>query len=253
MHFSEAQWAFLTGTLGLQDKAPSNGCALAVEAFTTPAYCRSLLDELGPLIGSPTRRVTASLLCKRLSFLTTGVCLYALSACNRGLDLSPANCLIDCSHDGTRWTSVLPLHDTTGYPLGDANREGARQAIVRTLFADLLAPLWSILHQVSGVPRRMLWENTAVRVYSLYERRLTTLEDRAAQARCESDFSFLVEAAPSQLGLAFNPLQDFLFPRTRLCDGRAVRFRRTCCLYFQATCPASYCQTCPLLRTEQSA
>src|SRR5699024_5945609 len=93
----------------------------------------------------------------------------------------------------------------------------------------------------------MLWENTAVRIYSLYERRMATLEGGAA-ARRDADFNFLLRTDPALFGMPFNPLHYFRFCPTRLSDGAEVRFRRTCCLYFQATCPQEYCRACPLLR-----
>ncbi|MES1929516.1 FhuF/siderophore biosynthesis protein [Salinisphaera dokdonensis CL-ES53] len=217
-------------------------------AFTDLDRCRNALDQLGPVIGSSSRRVTASLLSKRLAFLATGACLYALSACDRGIDVSPDNCLIDLAHDGNRWTSHLPLHviDAKNWPT--SRREAAREHIVATLFAGLIAPLWDTLHQASGVPMRMLWENTAVRVYSLYERRLAELTAAAAVARRDDDWRFL-HAAPSALfGWSANPIARFHSRPLPMGDTDPVRFRRTCCLYYQATSPPKYCRTCPLLK-----
>lgn len=245
--FSAADWQYLTGPLQLTTAARVDHPTLSVAAFTDPARCRELLDTLGPVIGSPSRRITASLLSKRLAFLMTGAGLYALSACDRGLDISADNCRIDPSHDGTRWTSCLPVLRLDAQAWPAAQREHARRRLVGQVFAGLIAPLWAVLHEVSGVPMRMLWENTAVRVYSLYERRMAALSDPSAIARRDADWRFLVAAPPELFGWSANPLERFLYTPTRLADGETVRFRRTCCLYFKATQPPVYCRTCPLL------
>ncbi len=45
---------------------------------------RATAGHPGPGDGSPTWAITASLLGKRLSFLATGACLYALSVYDKG-------------------------------------------------------------------------------------------------------------------------------------------------------------------------
>lgn len=121
--------------------------------------------------------------------------------------------------------------------------------VVRGLFAGLLAPLWEAFNQVTGVSRRILWENTAVRVYSLYEKRMDDIDDPVVQQRLKADFHWLLhEADPTLFGLHYNPLQHFRRPLTPLDSGKAIRFRRTCCFYYLASDPVEYCGACPLLR-----
>ncbi|MCM5704508.1 IucA/IucC family C-terminal-domain containing protein [Larsenimonas salina] len=247
--FTHAQRTFLTETLRLTPLGQADETAMTVRDLCDPAQCARALDALAPRIGAPSRRVAASLLGKRLSFLLTGACLYALSACNRALVVSPDSCLIELSHDGTRWVSSLPLTDTHGTPLpGEAERGPARDRVIERLFTEVIAPLWQSFHEASGVPPRMLWENTAVRVYSLYERRLDQLTDPADRARCKADFDRLLTAPAALFGAPFNPIARFHHAPVTLCDGQKQRYRKTCCLYFQATHPAEYCQSCPLLK-----
>ncbi|MCX2524765.1 IucA/IucC family C-terminal-domain containing protein [Larsenimonas rhizosphaerae] len=246
--YGEVDTAFLTGPLRLMPATQAGPQTCTVDAFLDRDYCAEMLDWLGPVIGSPRRRITASLLAKRWAFLLTGAGLYALSACDRGLDVSRDNCLLDLSHDGQCWVSSLLLHDTALYDWPDQARPSAREQLVHRLFAGVMQPLWQVLTEVSGVPPRMLWENTAVRVYSLYERRMKTLPSARAQARRDADFEFLLSASPAVFGLPYNPLAYFLGERTPLEAGGSVRFRKTCCLYFKATCPPEYCAACPLLK-----
>jgi len=216
------------------------------------AACRNMLDGLGPVIGSRTRPVTASLLAKRVAFLVTGPALYAMSAYDQGLDLRMGNCITDVTHEGGLWRSHLILKTLATDQPTPRQREPWRERVIERVFSGHLAPLWMALHHASGISSRILWENTAVRVYSLYERRMVKLPDCAARSRAQDDFRYLVQDAPGNLfGLSENPLKRFFFkPRSTLTSEgqpRELRVRKTCCLYFMATEPAEYCSACPLL------
>ena len=251
--FSPEAWAVLSGPLRLTSMdLRDTQRSVRARALLDGQVCAQVLEQLGPVIGSPTRVITASLLAKRFSFLATGACLYAMSACDKGLLLSMDNVVVEYAHDDGLWTSSMPLADDNLYGYRAAEREAWREAIVRSLFAGLLAPLWEVFHQVSGVSRRILWDNTAVRVYSLYEKRMAKLEDPQVRQRAEADFHWLMhEADPALFGLSYNPLAHFRRDPTLLPDGKSIRFRRTCCFYYQASNPVEYCAACPLLRPKK--
>ncbi|WP_324734565.1 IucA/IucC family C-terminal-domain containing protein [Pseudomonas paeninsulae] len=249
--FSEQEWAVLAGELRLKPCAQRDPQrSLAAAALLDEAVCEQLLLSLTPIIGSPSIAVTASLLGKRLAFLATGACLYAMSVYDKGLLLSLDNAVIEYGHDEGLWTSSLPLQQLQPSVYEAGEREAWRAMIVETLFASLLKPLWQTLARVSGVSVRILWDNTAVRVYSLYEKRMAKLEAVELRERCAADFAWLLQTAqPHLFGLDYNPLRHFRRPLTLVDDGqRSVRFRRTCCFYYQACNPVEYCSTCPLLR-----
>lgn len=208
--------------------------------------CSKLMDHLTPVIGSPNRYVTASLLGKRIAFLTTSTALYALSALNRGLDLSIDNSYLEYRHQNGLWQSHMPLSDTTASVPRPDQRHQMRDEVIRNLFAGHLAPLWTRFRAVTRVPLPVLWENTAVRVYSLYEKRLSEQACPARQQRIAEDFHYLVHLAPAALfGIGYNPLQRYF--HTQPCDrGTGARTRKTCCYYYRATDPVKYCTTCPL-------
>ncbi|WP_454252954.1 IucA/IucC family C-terminal-domain containing protein [Pseudomonas sp. Marseille-Q7302] len=242
----------LRATFGLREASERDGLhSQPVAAWLDAARCAELLDDLAVRMEAPTRRVAASLLTKRLGFLTTGVAFHALSAFDRRLDLTPGNVWIEDGHAQGRWRAMLPLIDTRPLPALD-DHATARALLARTLFGDLLRPLWETLARVGRVSPRILWENAAVRLYALYDRRLTELADPAIRARCAEDFAWLLAASPSELGLETNPLAQFRRPATANSAGRAVRFRRTCCFYYQATTPAEYCSNCPLIRPREA-
>lgn len=223
-----------------------------VSVWLDPAQCAELLDDLAKRMGAPSRRVAASLLTKRLGFLTTGVAFYGLSAADRQLDLRPGNVWIEDGFVQGRWQSSLPLADTRTLPAAPGNHAQRRAQMARTLFGELLGPLWEILARVGRVSPRILWENAAVRLYSLYDQRLPELAAPEAQARCAEDFAWLLAAAPAELGLELNPLAQFRRPAVANAVGRSIRFRRTCCFYYQATAPAEYCSNCPLVQPRKA-
>jgi len=248
-----AQRDELRATFGLREASERDGQhSQPVAAWLDAARCAELLDDLAERMEAPTRRVAASLLTKRLGFLTTGVAFYALSAHDQHLDLRPGNVWIEDGHAQGRWQSRLPLSDTRPLPRLD-DHASTRAALAQVLFGELLRPLWETLAQVGRVSPRILWENAAVRLYSLYDRRLAELADPAVRARCAEDFAWLLAATPAELGLETNPLAQFRRPVTVNAAGRSVRFRRTCCFYYQATAPAEYCSNCPLIRPREAA
>lgn len=252
--FTPEQWAQLTGPLRLKPLARRDPLySIAPRELLDKTVCQQLLVELGPVIGSPTPAITASLLVKRFAFLATGGCLYAMSVCDKGLLISPDNCVVEYNHDGRVWTSSMPVAEQTPLEYLPGQRPAWRESIVHSLFAELLAPLWESLYQASGISRRILWDNTAARVYSLYEKRMANMPDPKIQQRIQEDFHWLLnEADPSLFGLAYNPLQHFRRPMTVLEDGSSIRFRRTCCFYYQASDPVEYCAACPLLRPKRT-
>ncbi|EPF66782.1 IucA/IucC family C-terminal-domain containing protein [Pseudomonas syringae] len=251
--FSESEWALLSEALRLRPAGEHDPRSLSARALLDDAVCEQLLGMLGPVIGSPTQAITASLLAKRISFLSTGACLYAMSVYDKGLTLSLDNSVIEYAHDNGLWTSSMPLLDTTPVGYEPGAREAWRDQIATTLFRDLLQPLWETFNRVTGISRRILWENTAVRVYSLYDKRMEKVEDPAIRQRCEGDFDWLLhQADPTLFGLTYNPLKHFRRPPVVLeAEGKSIRFRRTCCFYYDASNPVEYCSTCPLLRPKK--
>ncbi|MBB1489146.1 IucA/IucC family C-terminal-domain containing protein [Oceanospirillum sediminis] len=246
--FCEQEWAVLSGNFRLKVFEDRDRRAIRAVDLLDENNCRQLLDQLTPVLCSPNRAVTASLLAKRIAFLTTGACLYSMSVYNKGLLMSPDNSWIEYGHDDGLWTSCMPLRSIEPLIYAPGQRNDWRETLIKTLFADLLAPLWTVLHQVSGISLRILWENTAVRVYSLYERKMDNVTDEETCQQAQADFDWLLnKASPELFTASYNPLQRFRQPICQT-DKGAVRFRRTCCLYYKTTEPKEYCSACSLLK-----
>lgn len=239
--------AFLRQTFRLRVIAGADARSMPAEHVLDEQRCRALLHRVMPLTGAPDMAIAASLFSKRLAFLATGNVLYALSVFDKGLKLSLSSSRLEYAHDNGLWTSSLPADiGATGYLPGE--RDAWREGVVASLFSGFLSPVWQSLAQVSGLPVQILWENTAVRVFSLYQGRMSGLDEKQEQRR-EADFNWLIgQASPSLFGLPWNPLKRFRRPLHQNAAGQSVRFRRTCCFYYKATDPAEYCLNCPLCR-----
>ncbi|KHN51003.1 IucA/IucC family C-terminal-domain containing protein [Pectobacterium fontis] len=255
------QWAMLSDTLQLteasqqteQDRCPSS-------RILDADYCRLLLEKLTPALLSPSIAITASLLVKRIGFLTTASSLYAMSVYNKGLNMALDNCVLEFGHQRL-WTSTMPLYDLTVSQPQAGMRDAWRASLFDTLFAQHLSPMLLTLSAVSGVSRRILWENVAVRVFSLYEQRIKWDDPGAVCSpgmtlaqQVQQDFDALLSAPGERFGCDDNPLKPFFRAKMRVPSAknatsfRHVRFRRTCCFYYKASQPQEYCNNCPLLR-----
>lgn len=136
---------------------------------------------------------------------------------------------------------VLEQETVTAPPPG--SREAWRDQVLERVFAGHLFPVWSTFAEVSGLKRSLLWENTAVYVYWLYEKKLPQFPE-ADPARIREDFSHLIQyASRDTFGDTVQPMSRF-----SRSSGEAVRIRRTCCLYYRMGPNCSPCSNCPLTR-----
>lgn len=241
-----AERAYLQAHFRLRTRDEADPRNRLAHSLLDADICRQMLKTMMPLTGAPDLAITASLYVKRLAFLTTGNVLYAMSVFDKGLILSLTECQLEYAHDNGLWTSSLPANLVESTAPADG-REQWREMIVGALFKDFLSPLLNVLSEVSGIPIQILWENVAVRVYSLYQGRMDDLDPQQEQRR-QADYDWLLNKAdPAVFGLPWDPLKRFNRPLKQTLTGEKVRFRRTCCFYYKATCPVDYCHNCPLL------
>lgn len=249
--FTGEEWDVLSKNLGLIHSNQRNlATTLHIQdLIIDPLQCENLLIELTPIIHSPSIKVTASLLSKRIAFLTTASCLYAMTIFDKGLNFSANNCYLDYNFNHRLWQSKMPLSDLTYICAPSDNRDEWRRNIIRQLFAENLTKLWQAFVNISKVNPRILWENTAVRVYLLYEKRIQNVQCLHVKQRIINDFNFLLDPKNFDLfNMGYNPLTRFNHTKTYIDSLDAeIRFRKSCCFYYQASDPIEYCSTCPLL------
>ena len=240
----EADLAALQG-FGLR---PASEAARFVEAraLLDEATCRATLEQIAPELGATNMRDTASLVIKRFAYLSLAPSLYGLSVQGRGLDVSLPNLRFEYVLKERIWQNGLPMHSMARLEAPD--HDALRHEVLRRAFAQNLTPLVHQMHRLFRCPLPVLWENVAVRVFSIYESRILPACNEAQAARAQRDFDHLLAADSTALfGLPGNPIRPFHFKRSQP-EGaaRPIRVRRTCCYYYRATEPAKYCGNCPL-------
>jgi len=193
--------------------------------------------------------ITASQFLKRYAYLTSVPLLYAMSVYNKGLDLSVENCTLESSDHF--WLEHVGLADVDATMPATNERHVWRDTVIQAFFAGNIGKLIQVMTKVANVPKAILWENVAVRVFSLYEKRIGVTEDPREQGWGQADFKYLIYEAPGALfGERKNPLSRFYGEHTSSTVPNApMRIRKTCCFYYEVSCVEEYCSNCPKVRS----
>ncbi|MBU1294880.1 MAG: (2Fe-2S)-binding protein [Gammaproteobacteria bacterium] len=213
--------------------------------------CLETLHNIMPELGAPNLKVTASLVIKRVAFLTLAPVLYAMSSFDKGLDASLENSVFEYPLENKMWLSKMPLKMTEVSVWKGSDKEDRnawRNEILSKVFLGHLTLLVEQFYRLTKVSRRILWENVAVRVFSIYEQRILVNVVEEMRSKAQADYAYLLDKSTTDLfGLNENPLTAFYRDKqlTALSEN-PIRVRRTCCFYYQATEPPVYCGSCPL-------
>lgn len=210
--------------------------------------CLDFMWKLKEKLQAPSCIVAASQFSKRYSFLTMVPSLYAMTMFNKGLDLTIENCHIQSCYQKETWLPHLYLNDMSVAETTDLNRKHWRDQVINSIFANNISKVWHSIVRAVNIPISVLWENTAIYVYWLYEKRINEEASEIQHARIHKDFQYLLhEAKGSLFGQTENPLQLFHHKhQSLLTSEQPVRIRKTCCLNYQvATGQKKFCSTCP--------
>ncbi|KZN13134.1 ferric iron reductase [Marinomonas sp. TW1] len=245
------EWEVLAA-FGLKCFQQDEALAIASSSLLNDDLCLDTLQKIMPELGAPNLKVTASLVIKRIAFLTLAPVLYAMSGFNKGLDGSLENSVFEYSLENRIWQSKMPLKDTSVSIWNGSDKEGRdvwRDEILHKVFAGHLTLLVEHFYRLTKVSRRILWENVAVRVFSIYEQRILPNIPDAQMIQAQADFAYLLDRNSTEVfGLSENPLTVFYRKKQQTdVSDKPIRVRRTCCYYYLATDPAVYCGACPLL------
>ncbi|RSL30387.1 siderophore-iron reductase, Fe-S cluster protein [Salibacterium salarium] len=201
--------------------------------------CEAYMEKVKEKIEAPSLLVTASQFSKRYARFVTDAAFTAMTVDNKGLDVSLDNSILQTDWTAEKWTPSFQF-------LEDAANEADRDAIIRQVFAGHLTPLWHTLALATDVAVPLLWENTAVRIFSLYEKKLSKNASAKEQQQIEDDLHYLVYEAPGELfGERINPLRPFYTPKTENAAGKSIRVRQTCCFVYETGGGRSCCSVCP--------
>jgi len=245
------EWQALS-VFGLKQDLQDERLSIDSIKLLDDVLCQETLQKIMPELGAPNLKVTTSLVMKRIAFLALAPILYAMSRFNKGLDGTLKNCVFEYPLENRIWVSKMPLKNLAVTVQDKDQAEGRktwRKDILSQVFAGHLTQLVEQFHRLTKVPKWILWENVAVRVFSIYEQRILPNIPDAQMAQAQADFSYLLDQKSTEVfGMSENPLTVFYREKqqTALSD-KPIRVRRTCCYYYLATEPAVYCGSCPLL------
>lgn len=228
--------------------------SLPVMDLLDPEKSRMYMERVAPIFRTSLSTASVSMFVKRYGFLTAAPVLYAMSLLNKGLDCSVANSHLESFHKGDTWLPKLRLSDAAVSQPEEGKREEWRDWIIERLFADNISKVLRSLMKLVPVSSAVLWENAAIYIFWLYEKRMGEGATAEQKARMEEDFRYLVQEAPARLfGEArYNPLTRFYTEKRRTkAHEDPFRIRKTCCYYYQTT-PGeeSFCGGCPKVKHE---
>ena len=214
------------------------------------AKCLAYLNRITGVFQSPSKIVTASQFAKRYSFLTIASSLYAMTMFNKGLNLSVENSHIESIYQDKTWLPKVRLTDWHVTQPTDGDRHEWRDQVIKNVFASNIAKTWRSLSKAVNIPITILWENTAIYVYWLYEKRMGEGVSQIQKSSIEEDFQYLLSGAPACLfGEMENPLKKYNSPKCTLSTSdQPIRLRKTCCYYYKISSNENYCSTCPRVK-----
>lgn len=211
------------------------------------AKCRDYLDKVTDIFESPSKKVLASQFSKRYSFSIITHSLYAMTMFNRGLDHSIENCNIESEYHDNVWLPKVRLSKLHVDQPTETNRHKWRDQVIKNIFANHIAKIWRSISQTTNISTTVLWENTAIYVYWLYEKRIGEGASESQKSRIYEDYQYLLGEAPGSLfGQSENPLKNYNSLNCTIpSPDKPVRIRKTCCYYYQISFNKVYCSTCP--------
>lgn len=233
---------------------------LTQEVTEDRTYCLSFTDLLDPDISqaylqkvshiyeTDSTVAAVSMFAKRYAYLVIAANLYSISYFNKGYNLELENGEMESQYHGGAWLPKARLKDWTMTEPAAGRREQWRDEVLERMFAGNLSRVWGALAKLAKVPKSILWENTAIYVYWLYEKNFGAGANPEQRRRLEEDYHYLLHAAPAQLfGEKRNPLIQFNRPKvTRTGYEQPIRVRKTCCFYYITSDKQDdYCSSCP--------
>lgn len=242
--FNPSEWNDLTNKLRLTlDQSEDRELSIKCNDLLDEIKCAAFLDQLSIILKSPSRMITASQFSKRYAFSVIGIFLYSMM-CNKGLHVSIDHCHLESAYNENSWLPKIRLDDLKINVPEIGKRDEWRDEVISSLFSNHLSLIWKTMSNVSSIPILVLWENTATRVFSLYEKKLITGESSDKATRLLEDYEYLIGKAPAHLfGERKNPLERF--HQTNSGNNHPDRIRKTCCFNYELSTSKGFCKICP--------
>ncbi|WP_270180510.1 IucA/IucC family C-terminal-domain containing protein [Alkalihalobacillus sp. CinArs1] len=194
----------------------------------------------------PSLIVAGSQFVKRYAFMLLVPFLYSFTKWNKPIVAGPEMLKYNVDTSTTPWMMnfVLP-NDTMSK---SATRSEMRAKLADELINKNLAPLIETIVGSTKLSPTILWENAAIYLFWLYETELQKDAGEEQLARIQEDFHYLLkEFQCTSFTCGVNPFIQYHTEKEETANGKQ-RFRRTCCLFDQASDDGRCCKTCPKMK-----
>lgn len=208
---------------------------------------KEYLNQVMDKIGAPNQKVAASLFIKRYAFLAV-IALYSMSHFNRRLNVNPSNLILVSYHEDKQWLPKFYFKDLT-FTSVKGSREHWREQYVKDIFANHLSILIDQVSEETHLSKLILWENTAVYLFWLYESLLAKGDKQIAE-----DFRYIFREAPGHVFGSYNqnPLTKYETKKVfKPATDHFIRPRKTCCFSYQLIENSKKCSTCPCVQLNE--
>lgn len=203
-------------------------------------FVSELIEKLQDVYKVTEPYVIASQFMKRYSFMIVVPYLFSLSMWNKQLEIDLDKVTFQSMMENEHWLPRLQIQTLDVTMPSESSREEWRRAALEKLFKDHLDGIIKVLAPVGKISRQVLWENTAVYIFWIYE--IMAKENKSEQIK--NDFEYLLKADGSLFGdYSYNPIAKFY---TEKSSEEEVRTRKTCCFYNRLPGVTDSCSTCPV-------
>jgi ferric iron reductase protein FhuF len=220
---------------------------ISLEKLADPNFFQEYLQDLKGYFETDNKLVAASQFVKRIGFAAAVPVLYAMTIYDKKMDISLSNCFLMSEYKNDKWMPQLYLKSIDVEEPSLEDRLTWRESIIENLFKQTLTPVLKNISYVANVPMPILWENVAIYIYWLYEKRIQDGVQNGLKRQILSDFYYLIHQAPGCFfGEVENPLKKYFGAMCELpISVEPVRIRRTCCFYYELAPNGECCITCP--------
>ncbi|SIS44048.1 IucA/IucC family C-terminal-domain containing protein [Salimicrobium flavidum] len=204
-----------------------------------------VLNDLHLYLGSQSFLTTGSFLGKRLGHYAVTVPIVMMTVLDKFPDVSPGNVSYIRIDDNPKWFPKFHLKDKSVSLPGEDREEWIRDNM-RQLFRDFLKPVFFHIHKTTRISKKVLWENVAIYLYWLYERKLPEWFEGEELEQKRRDFYFIINELDGEpFGENKNP---FTYFKDQPVLPSGARERKCCCLSYRLHEDSTFCKVCPHLK-----
>ncbi|MFB7812740.1 hypothetical protein NBRC13296_20080 [Paenibacillus chitinolyticus] len=177
--------------------------------------------------------------------------LHAMSHHNIALPLDPASTSIQ--YDGESFYLHLSGSPST-FVVPELSREERRAHLVGSLFDSYMKPVFQRLRELTGIDKHSQWSYAALTLQRSYDNWMDKASTEELKYLLREDYEYVVGGSDpawfERSGVRDrHPLDlPFKFVPDVYNEGKTVRMKYRCCLYYKLT--GTYCYTCPAITEE---